>query len=183
MTEQHSIRDPRTAATSDDPTYLIHSYEHRAYPLDDEHSFTIGRDSRCNIMVSEVAVSRQHAELRPEGGRHVLHATGSTPTYLNDARVTSPHTLRSGDTITIGTMRFVFIQGQLPVAITVAPPQERVLSVNEYVSDRRPTLTFPVQAPSSVPTRAPRRVWPWVLVIILVVALLAGLAGHFRTPG
>ena len=182
MTEQPN-RDTRAAshnASPDEPTYLIHSYEHRAYPLDDEHSFTIGRDSRCNIMVSEVGVSRQHAELRPDSGRHVLHPVGSTPTYLNANPLETPRPLRSGDTITIGTMRFVFVSGQLPVAITVAPPVNRMVGVNEHMSDRRPTLTFPVQlVPPPTPQRE-RRIWPWVALVILLFVVGLALLDHFH---
>lgn len=187
MTDQF----PRTARSStpndrhpDDAAYLVHSYEHRAYPIDGERPFTIGRDSRCDIMVSEVSVSRQHVELRPEGAQVVLHPVGSTPTYLNDVRVSSPHVLESGDTIAIGTMRFVFIRGTLPVAITLVPAQERMLGVNDYVSDRRPTLTFPIQ-PVTVNTKRSRpHLWRWVtLAVVILVLIYAAVQFFFRPHG
>jgi len=172
--------------TTPDEAYLIHSYEHRAYPLGGERSFTIGRDSRCDIMVSEVSVSRQHVELRPEGTQIVLHPMGSTPTYLNDARATAPSALQSGDTISIGTMRFVFIRGTLPVAITLVPSQERLLGVNDYVSDRRPTLTFPIQPVTGTARRPSEKthVWRWVtLVVVLLVVVYAVVQFLFKPNG
>ena len=124
------------------PSYLIHIYEHRAYPLTGEHPFTIGRDAGCDIMVNEVSVSRHHAELRFEGGDYVVYSTGSTPTLLNDIPLTGPYSLREGDAFLVGTMKFVFTHERLPVAMAVAHPAPHP---EVGVDDRRPTLTFPLQ--------------------------------------
>jgi len=182
MTDQ--LTGTARSLSPNDDAYLIHNYEHRAYPLSGERSFTIGRDSRCDIMVSEVSVSRQHVELRPEGEQVVLHPMGSTPTYLNESRVSSPHALRSGDTISIGTMRFVFIRGTLPVAITLVPSQERMLGVNDYVSDRRPTLTFPIQPVTGPVDRPKPNIWRWVtLLVVLLVVVYAAIQFVLRSNG
>ena len=52
------------------------------------HSYLIGRDPRCDIVVNDARVSSNHAVLRPEGGRWVLADNGSTNgTYAGDRRV------------------------------------------------------------------------------------------------
>jgi pSer/pThr/pTyr-binding forkhead associated (FHA) protein len=164
MTNEHSTE------SAAGPTYLIHSYEHRAYHLPEERPFTIGRDVSSDIMVNEVFVSRHHAELRPDGYGYTLHPTGSTPTLVNDTQVTGAYTLRDGDTFTIGTMKFVFTRGRLPVAMSVAEPGGHLIS---GVDDRRPTLTFPL--PGAGGTRQDNTGTP-VWIVLVAVVLLAALA-------
>jgi pSer/pThr/pTyr-binding forkhead associated (FHA) protein len=51
-------------------------------------SYTIGRDPRSDIVVPHVAVSRQHAVLKLEGGSWVLEDTGSANgTYVGSQKV------------------------------------------------------------------------------------------------
>ncbi len=52
------------------------------------HSYLIGRNPECDIVVSDARVSWQHAELRLEHGRWVLADNGSTNgTFAEDQRV------------------------------------------------------------------------------------------------
>ena len=62
--------------------YLVYEVERRAYPLS-ESTFTIGRDASSGIVIREPAVSRLHAEVKPEGEGFVLNATGATGTKLD----------------------------------------------------------------------------------------------------
>jgi len=51
-------------------------------------SYTIGRDPSSDIVVPHIAVSRQHAVLKLEGGAWVLEDTGSTHgTFLGSQKV------------------------------------------------------------------------------------------------
>jgi pSer/pThr/pTyr-binding forkhead associated (FHA) protein len=120
-------------------------------------------------MVNEVFVSRHHAELRPEGGAtYVLHPTGSTPTIFNDVPLAEPQALREGDTFNVGTMRFVFTQKRLPVAMAIAEPSTNVLS---GVDDRRPTLTFPLPGVTQPETVGrPTTVWIVLAAVLVIVA-------------
>lgn len=162
------------------PAYLIHSYEHRAYLLDPQRPFTIGRHSTSDIIINEVSVSRRHADIRSEGGKHVLHPLGKTQTVLNGSPINSPHTLRPGDTILIGTMRFVYVHDPLPVAITLASYQPRPVTPDD-VGDIRNTLTYPAQM---VPPyeRAQRSVWIWILLAAVVAGILYVALQFFLTP-
>lgn len=124
-------------------------------------------------MVSEVFVSRHHAELRPDGTGYVVHPVGKTPTLLNDRPIESPHVLREGDVISIGTMRFVYTRERLPVAMQVADVWVREGRLYDEVSDRRPTLTFPVQTVGEGSEMRPETpMWVWVLLVVLVIGAI-----------
>lgn len=150
--------------------YLIHSFEHRAYPLPADRPLSIGRETSCDITVNEVAVSRHHAEIRTEGEEFVLNPVGSTSTILNGAPLIAPSPLTEGDLFTVGTMKFVFTRDRLPVAMKIAVPAERYSTVE----GRRPTLTFPAQ-PASPDVAQPSKsanLMMFAVAAIVVVGLL-----------
>jgi len=70
------------------PAYLVYEIERRAYPLSDA-PFSIGRDATSGIVIREPAVSRSHAEVKPDGDGFVLTGTGATGTKLNGAPLTT----------------------------------------------------------------------------------------------
>ena len=73
-----------------------------------DQTFRFGRMPENDLVISDPNVSRRHAEIRPVGPNFVVVDLGSTNgTMVNGAPV-SQHTLRSGDTISIGatTIRF-----------------------------------------------------------------------------
>ncbi|HWG43439.1 MAG TPA: FHA domain-containing protein [Gemmataceae bacterium] len=65
---------------------------------------TIGRAESCDIgLFGDPGVDPRHACIQLQGGRYVLiDAGGSSGTYLNEARITQPSPLRSGDLIRVG---------------------------------------------------------------------------------
>jgi hypothetical protein len=69
---------------------------------------TVGRQSTCDITISDPNVSRQHAELRPFGEGYVIVDLGSTNgTKVNGARVAEHH-LIDGDELGFGGTTLVF---------------------------------------------------------------------------
>jgi pSer/pThr/pTyr-binding forkhead associated (FHA) protein len=63
----------------------------------------IGRDSSCDITLSDTYVSQQHARITNRNGSWVIEDLGSTNgTYLNQRKVTVPTELAPGDSIRIG---------------------------------------------------------------------------------
>ncbi|HEV2643526.1 MAG TPA: FHA domain-containing protein [Candidatus Elarobacter sp.] len=160
-----------TDATAPGQPYLIHSFEHRAYPIPADRPISIGRDTACDITVNEVAVSRHHAEVRQEGDSFVLYPVGSTSTVMNAMPLAAPQPLHEGDTFLIGTMKFMFTRERLPVAMRIAGPPDRMSSVD----DRRPTLTFPAQptAPEIVQPASSRGPLIVMIVAIVIVAAVA----------
>jgi hypothetical protein len=70
---------------------------------------TLGRSSRCDIVLDDANVSRQHAELRPRGGSWVLTDLGSTNgSSVNGRRIDAPTVVKPGDEIELGTSVMTF---------------------------------------------------------------------------
>ncbi|HEY5087236.1 MAG TPA: FHA domain-containing protein [Gemmatimonadaceae bacterium] len=162
------MTDAKTPGTP----YLIHAFEHKAYPIPTDRPLSIGRETVCDVTVNEVAVSRHHAEIRQEGESFVLHPVGSTTTVMNSLPVIAPQPLQEGSTFMVGSMKFIFTRERLPVAMKIASRTERPTTVD----DRRPTLTFPgqpnapaIQQPSGRFANAP-------LILIAVIAAVGGAA-------
>lgn len=152
--------------------YLIHAFEHRAYPIPADRPLSIGRETVCDVTVNEVAVSRHHAEIRQEGESFMLHPVGSTTTVMNSLPVTEPQELREGSTFMVGSMKFVFTRQRLPVAMKIASPAIRPTSVD----DRRPTLTFPGQ-PNAPVIQQPSSGFNFLpLIAIVLLAVIGGVA-------
>ncbi|HUU85782.1 MAG TPA: ATP-binding protein [Phycisphaerae bacterium] len=68
----------------------------------------LGRESD-QIALSDISVSRRHAELRPENGTWTLRdLSSSNGTYLNGVRISDPVSLKHGDQIKLGGTLLVF---------------------------------------------------------------------------
>lgn len=77
-------------------------------PSGTKNSFTIGRDVACDLVLSDMTVSRSHAGLRREAGGWVLSDAGSmNGTRLNGWRVTEPVPVRAGDEVMFGALTLV----------------------------------------------------------------------------
>ncbi len=77
-------------------------------PSDGKGMFTIGRDAGCDLVLTDMTVSRTHAGLRHERGRWLLSDAGSmNGTRLNGWRVTGPVPLRTGDKVSFGSVTLV----------------------------------------------------------------------------
>jgi hypothetical protein len=70
---------------------------------------TLGRSRKCDIVVDDPNVSREHAEIRPRGGSWVLHDLGSTNgSSINGRRTDGAEVLKPGDEIELGTSTMTF---------------------------------------------------------------------------
>jgi S1-C subfamily serine protease len=69
----------------------------------------IGRDAAsCQVVLSEVTVSREHALIAPDGSRiRIRNLSGTNPTYLNDRAIQEAE-LKEGDSIKIGESVITF---------------------------------------------------------------------------
>jgi hypothetical protein len=77
-------------------------------PSGTKESFTIGRDASCDLVLSDMTVSRAHAGLHRRNGGWLLSDAGSTNgTRVNGWRVTEPVPVRPGDKVSFGTMSLV----------------------------------------------------------------------------
>lgn len=162
-----------TDAKSPGTPYLIHAFEHRAYPIPGNRPLLIGRETACDITVNEVAVSRHHAEVRQDGESFLLHPVGSTTTVMNSLPVLEPQPLSEGSTFMVGSMKFVFTRERLPVAMKIATPMVRPTTVD----DRRPTLTFPGQ-PNAPEIQQPSTGLGKTPIIVAGTVVLVGVVGY-----
>jgi hypothetical protein len=71
-------------------------------------SVVIGRSREADIRVSDVNVSRRHAELRQDGTAYVIVDLGSTNGVEVNGKRTDRAKVRDGDRITIGSTEIVF---------------------------------------------------------------------------
>jgi hypothetical protein len=70
---------------------------------------TLGRSRKCDIVVDDPNVSREHAEVRPRGGSWVLVDLGSTNgSSINGRRTDGAEVLKPGDEIELGTSTMTF---------------------------------------------------------------------------
>jgi FHA domain-containing protein len=71
-------------------------------------SVVIGRSREADIRVSDVNVSRRHAELRQDGTAYLIVDLGSTNGLEVNGKRTDRAKVRDGDRITIGSTEIVF---------------------------------------------------------------------------
>ncbi|MEV4891718.1 DUF1707 and FHA domain-containing protein [Nonomuraea sp. NPDC055795] len=85
-----------------------------ALPDDERVRYVVGRGSACDLVLSDLTVSRVHAELRREDdGAWMLVDLGSlNGTRLNGWRLVGPAKVRSGDEIAFGDCGFLLTSGQ-----------------------------------------------------------------------
>ncbi len=68
----------------------------------------IGRSRRCDIVIEDPNVSRQHAEVRRQGGEYIIRDLGSTNGTRVNRRDVKQATLQNGDRIELGTTELRF---------------------------------------------------------------------------
>lgn len=78
------------------------------HPLESGRT-TLGRSSNNDIVISDLALSRNHAVIFSRGDQFFVEDAGSrNGTFLNRARVEAPVGLRHGDMVRIGASRILF---------------------------------------------------------------------------
>ncbi len=80
---------------------------------------TIGRHEGCDVCLDHPAVSRTHARIARRNGGYAVEDVGSSNgTFVNGERVTpgEARSLRPGDTIRVGPVRFTFAPDRLEQA-------------------------------------------------------------------
>lgn len=86
---------PKKAAVIEGPA------KGKAFDLGNE--MTIGRASKCHLVLDDTYVSQIHARIYAKGDAFILEDLGSTNgTYLNRRRITAPTELQRGDRVKIG---------------------------------------------------------------------------------
>lgn len=85
-----------------------------ALPDDNRIRYVVGRGSACDLVLSDLTVSRVHAELRrdDEGDWMLIDLGSLNGTRLNGWRLVGPAKVRSGDEISFGDCGFLVSSGQ-----------------------------------------------------------------------
>lgn len=175
----------------------------KSYPLE-QGEVRIGRDVNNEVVINDAEVSRKHARITVQGNTYVLEDLGSTNgTFVNGQRLTSPHMLLVGQTISLGENISLGFEAppydpdatmvgtveefyEEPLEPTPPPPVEAYTPppVEAYTPPPQPPEpVFAGQVPPGQPepvTQA-RRTSPWLiggcgcLIIILCIVLVAAL--------
>jgi pSer/pThr/pTyr-binding forkhead associated (FHA) protein len=119
------------------PAFLVDAQNRRAYPLN-RRVVQIGREIGCNIVLKDTSVSRFHADIRAEGGQHVIYSMGSGGTKVGEETIKQPQMLRDGDEIRVGRATFTFTRDKVP-------PGMKVVDLEEHADEsfaRRETVVY-----------------------------------------
>jgi hypothetical protein len=96
----------------------------------------IGRDERCDVVIPDRQVSRQHASISLRGDGYILKDLGSkNGTFVNGRELNGPHTLQDGDEIQIAyccKLAFVGAEATAPVIL-----EERVHGLRMDLESKR----------------------------------------------
>ncbi|MDX6504052.1 MAG: hypothetical protein QOE29_1177 [Gaiellaceae bacterium] len=115
MTQIYSSGPPTAPAAAldldslDTRSFLVNGGDRRE--LTTERA-VIGRSRECEVQIADPNVSRQHAELRREGGSYVIVDLGSTNGIEVNGRRVKRAALEPGDRISIGQTELVFEREQ-----------------------------------------------------------------------
>ena len=152
-------------------SYLVHEVERRAYPLSDA-PFTIGRDATSGIVIREPAVSRSHAEVKPEGDGFVITGSGATGTRINGSPLLAPAKLSDGDRIEIGSAEITYREGRLPLGVSVVDTASLPARDADAMT-RRSTITNPILTPApAVPAKKKSGAGLWILFAVLIAVAI-----------
>jgi pSer/pThr/pTyr-binding forkhead associated (FHA) protein len=89
------------------------------FPRGDGSSFSIGRDANCDLAISDMSVSRRHAQLdRTQDGWLLSDLSSTNGTRLNGWRVRGQVPVRPGDLVRFGDLEVFFLRGDDPAALS-----------------------------------------------------------------
>lgn len=84
--------------------------DEKIFPLDRD-GMVIGRDSSCDVVLPDNSISKRHAHVLVENGRTMISdgdagIKSANGVYVNDTRISQPATLKDGDVVKLGVLRF-----------------------------------------------------------------------------
>jgi len=96
-------------------------------------NLVIGRDSDCDIIITDNIVSRHHAVIAKRDSEWVVEDTSKNGTYVNEKTVDSTKILNDGDFISIATaVQIVFVSSDATVPLDINYTQERRMSLDVH---------------------------------------------------
>ncbi|HLW00225.1 MAG TPA: FHA domain-containing protein [Ktedonobacterales bacterium] len=117
---------------------------------------TIGRDSGCDITISDASISRQHAQIiRQEMGWYLQDLGSRNGTAINGQRLSAPQRVEDGDVLTIGNipLRYLAERPREEAAVPEEPVTETLPTSSQEPAAEEITTATPTQAlPPKTPT-------------------------------
>jgi HD-GYP domain-containing protein (c-di-GMP phosphodiesterase class II) len=105
----------------------------RVIAVPDGTALTVGRDSRCDVVLDDQAVSRRHCTIAVDGsGLQVTDLDSATGTYVNERPVKSA-ALRHGDAVRLGSTVLDAREG-VPAAAKSGGPQAVMSDAGRFES-------------------------------------------------
>lgn len=134
--------------------------------------FTIGRQSDCDLAISDGRLSRSHAVIERRGGRYEIVDIGSSNgTDLNGAPVFDPEVLSNGDAISLGGFKLAVEITEQVIASIVEPSKDVIVESSPAPKAKAATAATGSQIPTALLVAAP------LLAIILVA--VGGIVAYF----
>jgi predicted component of type VI protein secretion system len=126
----------------------------------------MGRDLKCDIVLNDPEVSRNHTRLTAQADGYLVEDLESTNgTFVNSQKVTTPKLLQPGDLLglgenllleyAIGDSAAATIVMSSAQATSLVPPTPAVPSVDAYVPPPTPLAAVPPVAPAAYEPAAP----------------------------
>jgi pSer/pThr/pTyr-binding forkhead associated (FHA) protein len=84
--------------------------DEKIFPLDKD-GMVIGRDQSCDVILPDNSISKRHAMVLVENARTMITdgeagIKSANGVYVNDTRISLPTTLKDGDVVKLGVLRF-----------------------------------------------------------------------------
>ncbi|MEI6810225.1 MAG: FHA domain-containing protein, partial [bacterium] len=100
----------------------------------EKDAFVIGRSSRCDLVLDDKNVSREHTVIVGKDGHYEIRDRGSrNSTSVNGVQLTAQTPLKDSDKIQIGPYELTFLESTSPVA-----PGEQDLSKTRFIDSSLP---------------------------------------------
>jgi predicted component of type VI protein secretion system len=149
----------------------------------DQELLTLGRDPSSEIVINDPQVSRQHARIKCQGNLTVIEDVGSTNgTFVNGMRLTGPHTLADGDTISLGdAVSLTYHAGGIATTEPLGGRPTAIQAPSTYVPQPEPPPPYsPAPSPAEPQVdETPGKTWLLVGCVSLVLLGVVACAGVF----
>ncbi|MEN8172756.1 MAG: FHA domain-containing protein [Chloroflexota bacterium] len=101
-------------------------------------SITLGRDSSCEICISDRQISRHHARLTPtENGVSIKDLNSKNGVRVNGKRITEPILLDDGDVVHVAlAQKFVYLSSDATLPLEASHPRSLATSLNRLLLEK-----------------------------------------------
>jgi hypothetical protein len=139
------------------------------WSLDSSRRLVVGRSRKCDVVLDDDLVSREHLEIRPvDDGWEAVDLGSSDGTRLRGSRI-SHHRLRSGDRIQVGGTELLAVDLDV---LSSAPPSRLAASPPPLPMARQTWAASPPPLPDSMVALRRRSKKPLGLGLVLAASLV-----------